>query len=93
MDAVGAQLDPGFGELRDRLDRDRERRGVLDQLVGRLLGLDVKLAQYRRGKAFCDRVVGEAGISTLNRVWSEPAALPTPDELERPGKWLARMGV
>ena len=38
----------------------------------------MKLAQYRRGKAFCDEVVRAHGISTLNRAWSEPEALPRP---------------
>ena len=57
MDAVGDQLDPGYGELRRALDRDRDRRGLLDSIVSKLLGLEMKLAQYRRGKAFADEVV------------------------------------
>ena len=54
MDAVGEQLDPGYAELRRRLERDRERRGPLDAIVSKLLGLDMKMSQYRRGKAFAD---------------------------------------
>ena len=57
MDAVGDELDPGYAELRRRLDRDRERRGPLDSLVSKLLGLEMKMAQYKRGKAFADEVV------------------------------------
>jgi coenzyme F420 biosynthesis associated uncharacterized protein len=91
MDAVGEQLDPAYAELRRRLERDRERRGLLDQIVSKLLGLDLKLAQYRRGKAFCDEVASAAGIGRLNRVWSGPEALPGADELDQPERWLERV--
>ena len=84
MDAVGDQLDPGYTDLRRALDRDRERRGLLDSIVSKVLGLEMKLAQYRRGKAFADEVVRAHGIRTLNRAWSEPEALPRPDELDSP---------
>jgi coenzyme F420 biosynthesis associated uncharacterized protein len=93
MDAVGDQLDPGYTDLRRALDRDRERRGLLDAIVSKLLGLEMKLAQYRRGKAFADEVVRSHGIRTLNRAWSEPEALPTPEEVESPEQWVERVGA
>ncbi len=93
MDAVGDQLDPRYSDLRRALDRDRERRGLLDSIVSKVLGLDMKLAQYRRGKAFADEVVRAHGIRTLNRAWSEPDALPRPDELDSPADWVERVGV
>jgi len=93
MDAVGDQLDPGYTDLRRALDRDRERRGLLDSIVSKVLGLEMKLAQYRRGKAFADEVVRAHGIRTLNRAWSEPAALPRPEELDTPADWVERVGA
>jgi putative hydrolase len=93
MDAVGDELDPGYAELRRRLDRDRERRGPLDSLVSRLLGLDMKMAQYKRGKAFADEVVSLAGIRALNTAWHEPDALPTIDEFDSPSEWIERTGA
>jgi coenzyme F420 biosynthesis associated uncharacterized protein len=93
MDAVGDQLDPGYAELRRRLDRDRERRGLLDSIVSRLLGLEMKMAQYRRGKAFADAVVRTAGIRGLNRAWDSPESLPTPEELDTPDEWVERVGA
>ena len=93
MDAVGDQLDPGYTDLRRALDRDRERRGLLDSIVSKVLGLEMKLAQYRRGKAFCDEVVRAHGIRTLNRAWSEPDALPRPEELDSPAEWVDRVGA
>jgi putative hydrolase len=91
MDAIGAELGEPFAELRERFDRGREQRGVIEALIGRLLGLDLKMRQYRVGKAFCDEVAERRGIETLNRVWTEPAALPRPSELRRPGRWLSRV--
>jgi uncharacterized protein (DUF2342 family) len=92
MDAVGDQLDPAYTDLRRALDSDRERRGLLDSIVSKVLGLEMKLAQYRRGKVFADEVVRAHGIRTLNRAWTEPAALPRPDELDSPSEWVARVG-
>ena len=85
MDAVVADLDEPFAQLRERMERGRDQRGWLEALLSRLLGLDVKLRQYRLGKAFCDEVAQRRGIEALNRVWSEPATLPRPSELEQPG--------
>jgi coenzyme F420 biosynthesis associated uncharacterized protein len=93
MDAVGDRLDPRYSDLRRALDRDRERRGLLDSIVSRVLGLEMKLAQYRRGKAFADEVVRTHGIRTLNRAWREPDALPRPDELDEPAEWVNRVGA
>jgi coenzyme F420 biosynthesis associated uncharacterized protein len=92
MDAVGDQLDPGYAELRRRLDYDRKHRGVLDSVVSRLLGLEMKMAQYARGKAFVDEVVRLAGIRAVNQVWDGPESMPTAAELDSPEAWLERVG-
>lgn len=91
MDAIGERLDPSYARLRELADAQRERQGLLDAIVGRLLGLDVKLRQYRLGKRFADAVVDEAGIEGLNEVWRSPQALPDAGELERPERWLRRV--
>lgn len=93
MDAVGLELDPRYADLRRSLNRDRERRGPLDSLVAKLLGLDMKMAQYKRGKEFCDAVVRQSGIRALNTVWRDAASLPTMDELDDPGAWITRTGA
>jgi coenzyme F420 biosynthesis associated uncharacterized protein len=91
MDAIGRELDPSYARLRRLADAQRERQSLLDAIVGRILGLDMKLRQYRLGKSFADRVADEAGIEGLNEVWRGPEALPTSAELERPGLWLRRV--
>jgi coenzyme F420 biosynthesis associated uncharacterized protein len=90
MDGAAESLDPGYARLRARLDARRESRGGLAEVIARLLGMELKLRQYRLGKAFCDTVVAEAGTEALNGVWRTPEALPTTSELERPLEWLRR---
>ena len=76
--------------LRDALERRRRSRSGLGEVVARLLGLELKLRQYRLGKAFADAVVAAGGIETLNRAFQAPEAMPTAGELERPERWLER---
>jgi putative hydrolase len=90
MDAAGGRLDPGYRRLRDRLEARRANRGGLGEVIARMLGMDLKLRQYRVGKAFCDEVVAEAGIERLNELWRAPQALPTLAELDQPRDWLRR---
>lgn len=91
MDTAGAATEPGYARLRERLETRRARRGGLGEVVSRLLGMELKLRQYRLGKAFCDAAAEATGIEGLNRVWSAPEALPTVEELGQPARWLERM--
>jgi len=91
MDAATDASDPGYARLRERLETRRSNRGGLGEVISRLLGMELKMRQYRLGKAFCDEVVAEAGIDGLNRVWRSPDDVPTPAELERPLDWLRRV--
>ena len=90
MDAVGAEVLPSLPRLRTALNRRREARPLPWRVLERLLGLELKLRQYEIGRRFCDAVVADGGPHALAGAWSEPAALPTMDELQQPGKWLRR---
>jgi coenzyme F420 biosynthesis associated uncharacterized protein len=90
MDAVAPDLLPSLPRLRAALDRRRRSQSGLSRLVAKLLGLDLKLRQYERGKHFCDTVVRERGVAALHHVFSSPEALPTLAELENPAAWIAR---
>lgn len=90
MDAADPERREERLALRGRLEERRRSRGGLGEVVMRLLGLELKMRQYRLGKAFCDAVVADGGISALNGVWEAPDALPTSDELSVPARWLAR---
>jgi coenzyme F420 biosynthesis associated uncharacterized protein len=90
MDVVAPDLVPSLSRLRAGLDQRRRSRSRLSRLVGRLLGLDMKMRQYEQGKRFCDAIVARGGAPALQQVFSSPEALPTLAELENPGAWLQR---
>jgi coenzyme F420 biosynthesis associated uncharacterized protein len=93
MDVCAIQLDPNLAELRDRLEARRDQRGGLSDVVARLLGLELKLRQYRLGKQFCDAIADAAGEDGLAALWRSPEALPDLEELDHPEAWLERVGV
>jgi coenzyme F420 biosynthesis associated uncharacterized protein len=93
MDAVGKAVLPNLPALRSAMNRRRADRSPLVRVLERIIGLDMKLAQYETGKAFCDAVVADGGIERLNVAWTAAALLPTPAELKDPPQWLARTHV
>ncbi len=88
MDAVAPDLLPSLPRLRAALDRRRRSQSGLSRLVARLLGLDLKLRQYERGKIFCDAVAREAGTGGLHHVFSGPRRCRrSPSSRIRPRGW------
>jgi coenzyme F420 biosynthesis associated uncharacterized protein len=90
MDRIGAR------ELvsQDRMSKvlKARRRDPRTAAFFRVTGLEMKLKQYEMGERFILGVERVAGFGGLDAVWSEPAALPTLDEISRPERWLARVG-
>ncbi len=92
MDAVGPVVVPSVAVIRLRFDeRRRRRQPPLQRLLRALLGLDAKLSQYTRGKAFVDQVVERVGMQRFNTVWSGPDTLPLPAEIDEPRRWIDRV--
>lgn len=92
MDAVGPKAVPSVATIRGRFDDRRQRKQPpLQRLLRALLGLDAKLSQYTRGKAFVDEVVARVGMERFNAVWSGPETLPLPVEIEEPQRWIDRV--
>jgi coenzyme F420 biosynthesis associated uncharacterized protein len=92
MDAVGPMVVPSVATIRSRFDERRHRKQPpLQRLLRALLGLDAKLSQYTRGKAFVDHVVGRVGMERFNTIWSGPETLPLPAEIEDPQRWIDRV--
>jgi putative hydrolase len=93
MDQVGSTLITDYSQLTEALRRRRVTASESDRFVERLLGLELTQDVYDRGRAFADGVFERAGSEGLNRVWESEESLPTPNELDAPGLWLARMGI
>ena len=93
MDAVAPELLPSLPDLRRALDERRKVQSPLGRLVSRLLGMEMKLKQYERGKIFCDEIARVAGGAALRHLFSAPEALPTLAEVEDPAAWLRRTGL
>jgi coenzyme F420 biosynthesis associated uncharacterized protein len=90
MDAVAPELLPSLPDLRRALEERRRVQSPFGRLVSRLLGMEMKLKQYERGKIFCDEVVRSGGEDALRHLFSAPDALPTLAEIEDPAAWLRR---
>lgn len=94
MDEVGPAVVPTVRVIRRAFERRRDasaRAKGLDRLVRRLLGMDLKLAQYRDGAAFVRAVRGRVGLDGLNAVWSDAGALPSAAEISDPLAWVRRV--
>jgi coenzyme F420 biosynthesis associated uncharacterized protein len=92
MDAVGRTVVPSVRQIRTRFERRRAgSHGVASVVLRRVLGLDLKLAQYRDGARFVRRVRRAVGTDGLNAVWAGPANLPTVAEIADHRLWVRRV--
>ncbi|SMX81463.1 putative hydrolase/uncharacterized protein, coenzyme F420 biosynthesis associated [Brevibacterium iodinum ATCC 49514] len=89
MDEVGAGVIPSVRRLRRKFEarRDAAQGGFLTNL----LGMDLKLAQYRDGAKFVRAVRREVGQKGFSRIYAEPANLPRTAEIHEPQLWLDRV--
>ncbi|KZE22534.1 zinc-dependent metalloprotease [Brevibacterium casei] len=89
MDEVGLSVIPSVRKLRRRFEarRDAGQGGFLSNL----LGMDLKLAQYRDGAKFVREVRSEVGQAGFGAVYSSPENLPTSAEIQSPRLWLERV--
>jgi coenzyme F420 biosynthesis associated uncharacterized protein len=91
MDGVGPQVIPSVAKIRAGFDRRRKGIGVLDRVLRKALGLDVKMAQYRDGAKFVRGVVDRVGMTEFNAVWEAAEHLPSKAEIADPDAWVARV--
>ncbi len=73
------------------MDRRARVDGSGSKTVMRLLGLELKLEQYRVGERFVEYVVEEEGLEFLHHVWCGPNFVPTLAEARNPATWVDRM--
>lgn len=92
VDAVSVRTIGGNAlQIAEAVRRRRAETTPDDVFVERLLGIRLGAEQTARGKAFVQGVVDRAGESGLQPLFNDPDAMPTPNEIEAPGLWLARV--
>lgn len=90
MDRAGKRVIPTVRSIRRVFDANRGTGTGLKAVAMRLLGAGDKIAQYEDGARFVTAVMREVGMDGFNRVWTDPAMLPSAEELRQPSEWIAR---
>jgi len=93
VDMAAARLVPTSSRLAEAVRRRRIEGSAQDVFVEQLLGLRLTTHAVQRGRAFVDGVVERAGEEGLALLLTSADALPTPNELDAPGLWLARLDL
>ena len=79
--------------LTEALRRRRVTANEEDRFIERVFGLNLNQEQVDRGGSFITGVLERAGDHGLNRLWTSEHHLPTPNEVDAPGLWLARIDL
>jgi len=92
VDAVAVRIIGGNAlQIAEAARRRRAESSPDDIFVERLLGIRLGAEQTARGKAFVQGVVDRAGENALEPLFTSVEAVPTPNEIEAPGLWIARV--
>ena len=91
MDEVGQELVPEVEVISARFHARRDQRTGFERAMMRLTGMDLKMEQYRKGEEFVAAVAEARGSEALRALWLGPENLPSPEEIDLPSSWLARV--
>ena len=93
MNELGSRTLAGFDRLEEAYRARGRSRSVVEILIWRLTGLDLKLQQYQKGEAFAKAIYDAYGMDVLNRAWDGAESMPNLDELADPERWYRRIVV
>lgn len=91
MDRVAEKEIPTQPRMRATLKQGALAGGWLGKMISKILGLDLKRAQYRQGQEFFDRIFEASGRQAVVACFAAPENLPSLTEVKNPGQWLARV--
>ena len=91
VDAMEALVLGGGAQIAEAVRRRRVESAPHDSFVEQLLGLRLTRQQVERGHGFASGVTERAGHDGLSQMFNKAGNLPTPNELDAPGLWLARI--
>lgn len=91
MNVLGRQMITNFDDIERKVKARKEMRSPLDEILERVMGMDLKRAQYKEGEAFVNAIVDSEGLAFLQRVWEKPENLPSLAEIRAPELWTKRI--
>ena len=91
VDAISSLVLGGGAQIAEAVRRRRVESAPHDSFVEQLLGLRLTRQQVERGHGFASGVTERAGHDGLSLMFNKAGNLPTPNELDAPGLWLARI--
>lgn len=91
MDRAAPKMLPALSQMREAMNRRRAEPSQGEQIINRMLGLELKQEQYRLGAAFCSDVARRWGEDTVDTIWTDADSLPSLAELHDPVAWAARV--
>jgi putative hydrolase len=93
VDETSRTLLGDAGRITEALRRRRVTEDQSTRFVQQLLGIELTADEVERGHAFVAGVIERAGAEGLQRLWEHEDRLPTPNEVDAPGLWLARIEI
>lgn len=91
MDRVAERIIPTQPRMRRTLRNAGASAGVITKLIGKMLGIELKRAQYVEGQKFFDAILRIGGEDAVKEPFRSSQNLPTLEEIGEPRKWLERI--
>ncbi|MGI8426588.1 MAG: zinc-dependent metalloprotease [Actinomycetota bacterium] len=91
MDRVAEKAIPTQPRMRETLKKGAMGGGWITKILNKVLGLDLKRAQYKQGQEFFDQVFAATGQAGVTACFASAENLPSLEEVKDPPKWLARI--
>jgi putative hydrolase len=93
VDTVGTRMLGNPAPIAEAVRRRRVDFGPDAHLIEMLLGVSTTRTRQQRGRTFIEGIVERAGPTVLPSLVSDERHFPTPNEVDAPGLWLARLEI
>jgi putative hydrolase len=91
LETAASNLIPDLGAIQTAHRVKQSEPGIPEQLLTRIIGVELTGELHQEGVDFCDEVTRRWGSEALESVWAEPANLPIGGELTDQVAWAARV--
>lgn len=84
---------PGGDAIAEMVRRRRATGGPAESAFSTLVGLELRPRRLREAAAMWQAVMAHGGAAARDALWAHPDLLPSAEEIEEPGRLLARLGL